>query len=48
MNFEDFCKNKDNIKNAKNIENNLNTSYEDLLKQQNKNIWIILQGNSKR
>lgn len=31
MNFEDFCKNEENIKKAKNIENKMDMNYSDLV-----------------
>ena len=31
MNFEDFCKNEDNIKTVKDMENEMGTNYDDLI-----------------
>lgn len=31
MNFEDFCKNEDNIKTVKDMENKMGTNYDDLI-----------------
>ena len=33
MNFEDFCKNEDNIKRAKTMETKLDLNYNDLLRR---------------
>ena len=33
MNFEDFCKNSENIDKAKTMEQNMNVNYDDLIKK---------------